>query len=250
MPTRAELQRVRDLHDRKGRMAQGRFLVQGPKLVEELLRSGMHVEAIYATDEVAKKTGRPDVVVLPQHELDRIGTLESGNTLVAVVRLPEPPPFRTPTGGEVALALDGVTDPGNLGTVIRVADWFGIQQVWCGAGCTDPYGPKAVQASMGSICRVHAGQVELPQAVRDCAKAGIHVFLAEMEGEPLYSATLTRPALVVLGSESHGISAEVRAAGGTALTIPRMGRAESLNVAMAASCICAEFARRTWGAQA
>ena len=244
LSTKAELKRVRSLHQRKYRESEGCFLVQGAKLVGELLGSGWEAEAIYATQEAAERSGLRRAVVLSAHEMERLGTLESGNELLGVVRMPDRALPVAPGAGELVLVLDGVADPGNLGTILRVADWFGLRQVLCSTGSVDVYNPKCVQASMGAIFRVAVGYDELAPRLDAWRSAGTHLYLASMEGRPVFELSLQRPAALVLGSESHGISPAVRALGGELLSVPRLGGAESLNVAMAASALCMEFTRQ------
>lgn len=244
MSTQAELKRLRALHQRRGREEQGRYLVQGPKLVHELLASGTPVEALYATEEAARQLGHPAVVVLPAHELERLGTLESGNTLVAVVPAPAPAPLHAPVVDELVLVLDGISDPGNLGTLLRLADWFGVRRVISSTASVDALNPKCVQATMGSLFRVQVARCELVPLLQQWQQGGTALYLASMEGAPVFGLQLRRPAALVLGSESHGISAGVRAVPAQAIAIPRFGAGESLNVATAASALCMEFARQ------
>ncbi|MCU0320724.1 MAG: hypothetical protein MUE88_11725 [Flavobacteriales bacterium] len=154
MTTQAERKRLRELHHRKGREEQGRFLVQGPKLVEELLASGTEVEALYATEEAARHLRHPALQVLPAHELERIGTLESGNTLVAVVPAPAPASLSAPAVGELVLVLDGISDPGNLGTLLRLADWFGVTRVIAAAHAMAAGRHRALPRQHGRVFRV------------------------------------------------------------------------------------------------
>jgi RNA methyltransferase, TrmH family len=244
MTTQADLKRIRALQQKKGRDEQGLFLVQGPKLVAELQRSHWPVEAIYATAHAAEEHGIPEATVLPDHELERLGTLESGNVLVAVVRQASDAPLHVPVRNELVLALDGITDPGNLGTVLRIADWFGIDRVICTPRSVERFNPKCVQATMGALFRVQVAYAELPSLLAEWQAAGTVLYLASMEGSDVFTTDLHRPAVLVLGSESHGISDEVRSLDATLIGIPRLGAGESLNVASAASALCMEFARQ------
>jgi TrmH family RNA methyltransferase len=245
--TQAELKRLRALHQRRGRDEQGRYLVQGAKLVGELLASGTEVEALYATEEAARHLRHPALQILPAHELERIGTLESGNTLVAVVPAPEAAPLFSPSGNELVLVLDGISDPGNLGTLLRMADWFGVRRVITSSSSVDALNPKCVQATMGSIFRVQVARCDLVPLLTQWQQAGTALYLASMEGASVFDLALRRPASLVLGSESHGISAEVRQLHAQAIAIPRFGAGESLNVATAAAALCMEFARQGRG---
>jgi len=251
MISQAELKRVRALHQKKYRTETRRFLVQGRKVVKELLGSSLQTETIFATEEAATFIGpaarRRGVAlqVLPAHDLERLGTLEKGNELVAVVVEPDAPAFRAPAAGELILALDDIHDPRNMGGLLRIADWFGVTRLMCSPDCIEIYNPKVVASSMGSIFRVEVRYAPLADELSACAAAGARLFLADMNGRPVYEAQLARPAVLVLGSESHGLSEALRAMEAQVLSIPRIGRAESLNVAMAAAALCTEFARQT-----
>ncbi|MBP7515288.1 MAG: RNA methyltransferase [Flavobacteriales bacterium] len=235
---------LRELHRKKAREEQGLFLVQGPKLVRELLASRFIVDSIHATDEAARRMGLSHAIIHPAHDLDRMGTLEAGNEVIAVTRIPRPEAPRPPEGRALTLALDGINDPGNLGTLLRIADWFGADQVWCSPDCVEVYNPKSVQASMGSVFRIPVRYGHLPSAILDAVGTNVRVYKAEASGENVFLAPLERPAVLVLGSESHGLSDAVKNGPGRSIAVPRHGAAESLNVAAAASALCMEFARR------
>lgn len=253
MIAQADLKRVRALQQKKHRAEEGRFLVQGRKVVAELLGSTVRTEALYATTDAAAwvrdLADRHAVPVfeLPAHQVDRLGTFETGNELVAVAVTPDAPPFRAPGEGELVLALDDIHDPRNLGGLLRIADWFGIGRVLCSPDCMEAWNPKVVQSSMGSAFRVEVRTAPLVDELAACAAAGARLYLADMDGTPVHDAGLARPAVLVLGSESHGLSPALRALAAEVISIPRVGRAESLNVAMAASALCAEFARQAPG---
>ncbi len=238
------LKQVRALHQKKERAEQGLFLVQGRKVVQELLASGHRVEQVFATEEAARAMALRDVITLPAHDLERMGTFEQGNEVVAVVHTPRGLRPRMPKEGELVLALDGITDPGNLGTLLRIADWFGVRQVWCSADSVEAYNPKCVQASMGSLFRVDVVHEPLAGLVVDAVGAGTSVYKAEASGVNVFDVALQRPAVLVLGSESHGISDPVRNGPGLSIAVPRGGMAESLNVAAAGAALCMEFFRR------
>lgn len=251
MISQADLKRVRALQQKKPRAEASRFLVQGRKVVAELLASTFEIEAIYATDDgaafvadAAKKRKTP-VHVLPGHEMDRLGTFEKGNELVAVAVSPDQAKFKLPGPGELMFALDGVHDPRNMGGLLRIADWFGVKRVMCSQDCIEIYNPKVVQSTMGSLFRVQVRYAVLAAELSQCAAAGVALYLADMDGASVFETKLARPAVLVLGSESHGLSDVLRALSATVVSIPRYGRAESLNVAMAASALCTEFARQT-----
>lgn len=235
---------VRDLHQKKNREAQRLFLVQGPKLLGELLASDWHIRAIHVVEGLEERFPRELVTVWPQHELDRMGTLESGNQVIAVVEMKVETRDAPLDSDEMVLALDGVSDPGNLGTLLRIADWFGIRRVLCSDDCVDEYNPKAVQASMGSLFRVPVIRGDLVSGLDLIRASGASLYLASMEGRDVLGVELKRPSVLIMGSESHGPSKAVRGLGAEVIAIPRAGAAESLNVAMATSAFCMEFLRQ------
>lgn len=238
------LKRVRSLHQKKYRDEQGLFLVQGRKLVHELMRSPFEVVAMHATAEAAHDLGLKEAFIHPGHQLEKVGTLESGNEVVAVVRKPKALSMAVPAIKGLVLALDGINDPGNLGTVLRIADRFGAEAVWCSEGSVDVFNPKCVGASMGSIFRIPVAYGPLPDALARMHAAGVHIYKAEGSGKDVFDVELEHPSLLVLGSESHGLSEAVLSGPGLSIAIPNWGGAESLNVAMAAAALCMEFARR------
>ena len=164
--------------------------------------------------------------------------------MLALVELPERGVL--PSAGGLCLALDSVRDPGNLGTIVRIADWFGVRKVYCSPDCADLYAPKVVQATMGSIFRVEVYYTGIAALCRSFRNAGLHVFGTLLEGEDIYDSGLPQEGLVVMGNESRGISPEVRAELDRGLYIPSFGSggAESLNVAAAAAVTLSEFRRR------
>jgi TrmH family RNA methyltransferase len=251
MISQAELKRVRALQQKKYRAESKRFLVQGRKVVLELLTSSLRTETIFATEaaaawiRAAAEERQVPVHVLPEHQLEKLGTFETGNELVAVAVAPDPPAFAAPGAGELMLALDDVHDPRNMGGLLRIADWFGISRVICSPDCMEIYNPKVVQSSMGSLFRVQVRYAPLAEELSQCDAAGVRLFLADMDGTPVFQAELSCPAVLVLGSESHGLSEAMRLMKAAVISIPRIGKAESLNVAMAAAALCTEFARQT-----
>ena len=250
MISQAELKRLRALQQKKFRAESGRYLVQGKKVVADLLQSTHRVETILATEESAawvKPMAAPrkvPVQILAGHELDKIGTFEKGNELIAITHVPEPPTFRAPAAGELMFALDGIRDPRNLGSLVRIADWFGVKTLLCSNDCMEIWNPKCVQSTMGSLFRTELRYVDLKSELTQCAAAGAHIYIADLDGTPVFDAKLQRPAILVMGSESHGLSEAVQSLKATVISIPKFGGADSLNVAMAAAAISTEFARQ------
>ena len=241
------MKRVRALHQRKFREAEGLFLVQGRKMVRELLTSALEVLEVHATEDAARELGLTDALIAPAHDLERMGTFTHGNELVAVVRKPTLPSLILPGADRFVLAVDDVSDPGNLGTLLRIADWFGAEQLWCSLESVEVWNPKCVQASMGSLFRVAVVPADLPSALSQAAEEHVHVYKAEASGADVFTVQLARPAVLVMGSESHGLSKGVLDAPGSSISIPSFGGAESLNVSAAAAALCMEFVRQGRG---
>ena len=230
--TQAEIKQIRSLSEKKFRDATGLFVVEGEKLVREALDSGFKVVRVLRREEIGDAA------------MARISQLSSPSPVLAVVARPEPA-VDGPVGG-LCLALDGIRDPGNLGTILRIADWFGVETVYLSADCVEPFNPKVIQASMGSIFRVHFETVDLPALARRFREAGMPVYGTFLDGKDLYREALRPEGLVVMGNEANGIRPSVAAEVDARLTIPAFGKsgAESLNVAAATAVTLSEIRRR------
>lgn len=249
--TQADIKRLRSLSQKKYREEHERFLVQGRKVVVELLSSDWKVECILASEDAAAfisehaRRRKVPVQVMPTTELDRIGTFERGNELIAIAHTPKAPAFRAPAAGELMLALDGVRDPRNMGSLLRIADWFGVKRILCGHDCMELFNPKAVQSTMGSLFRVEVRRgLNLADELREAQKLGTKLYIADADGRSVFGEPMTLPGILVLGSESHGYSDALQNSGAEIISIPRIGKAESLNVAMAATAFCMELTRQ------
>jgi TrmH family RNA methyltransferase len=243
MGTREELKRLRELHHRKGRAEQGRFLVQGPKLVMEAAGSGWPIEAVHVCEAARDRWASLSPTVWPQHVMDRIGTLESGNEVVAVLRLPPTPPLHAPATQELVLALDGIADPGNLGTMIRTALAAGATAV-AACGGADPFHPKAVRAAAGAGFRLPILRDRADALRARLGAHGVRIMVADPRAAVDYGAApLDPPVAVVVGNEARGPS-PAWADAGLAVRIPHYGPVESLNAAAAAAVLLYEVARR------
>lgn len=174
-------------------------------------------------------------------ELDKISTLQTPQGFLALVYIPKNKELDLKAlKNQFTLVLDGVQDPGNMGTIIRTADWFGFKNIICSADCVEVFNPKTVQATMGSLARVNIYEADLPALLE---KNTIPVFGALLDGESIYKTQWGTEGLVILGNEGKGISAEVIKKINKPVTIPRIGEAESLNVAVSAAIFCAELVR-------
>ena len=223
--TKAEIQLVRALADKRGRTEHGLFVAEGEKLVSELRASRLRIRKIFALEGVFEG---PEVETVSPHDMERLSLLKTANN---------------------SLALDEVQNPGNLGTIVRLADWFGITDIVCSENSADCFNPKVVQATMGAILRVRVHYTNLPQFLSEAAKRGTEIYGTFLEGENLYDTPLTPTGIIVMGNEGRGVTEATARTVTRKLFIPpypadRRG-SESLNVAMATGVVCAEFRRRT-----
>lgn len=242
-----EIKRVRSLSDKKFRDRYGLFCVEGEKMVDEALRSGFDVETVYRKDEIGEE------------QMGRISSLSSPSPVLAVVRKPQDINLSSDAvlSGALGqsglyLALDSIRDPGNLGTILRVADWFGIDAVFAAPDTVDVFNPKVVQATMGAIFRVKFHYAEIPALCRAAVSAGGNVYGTFLDGSDMYEKQLNpgkdSPSVIVIGNESNGISNEVAGLVSDKLYIPPYPKndtgSESLNAAVATAITVAEFRRR------
>lgn len=234
--THAQIKMIRSLKDKKFRDEYGLFVVEGEKLVREALDSSYEVESVYRMEEIGENV------------MSRISLCATPSPVLALVRIPADRSSCGKCGisGGLCLALDSVRDPGNMGTILRVADWFGVETVYLSPDCTDIFAPKVVQATMGSIFRVRTEVADIPELCRAFRSQGRPVYGALLDGEDIYASNLEERALVVMGNESNGISGAVRNEISRGLRIPSFGKsgAESLNVAVATAVTLSEFRRR------
>ncbi len=240
MLSKNEIKEIRALGQKKFRDERGLFVVEGEKLVEEALRSGFEIVGLYRTEDIGAES------------MSRISQLTHPSPALAVIRQPAPA-MAAPTlsPDELVLALDGIRDPGNLGTILRIADWFGIRQVLASEDTVEVFNPKVVQATMGAIFRVRVHYCRLARVLECPAGPGmteVPVYGTFLEGDNIYEADLTRGGVLLMGSEANGISPEVAATVTRKLFIPPFPpgahTSESLNVAVATAIACSEFRRR------
>ena len=257
MISKNQIKFIRQLELKKYRKREGVFVAEGPKVVGDLLRRYQPV-AVYATEEwgqgdrslILNGIKRPvPLTPVTDDELRRISFLQHPQQVLALFRLPdisaEAISPSSPLTSHLSLALDGVQDPGNLGTIIRIADWFGIDDIVCSEDTADAWNPKVVQATMGSIARVNISYTNLP-ALLDRLPAETPVYGTLLDGDNIYSQPLSARGIIVMGNEGNGLSAEVRRRVTHRLLIPSFREgdgAESLNVAVATAIVCSEFRR-------
>ena len=245
MITKAEIQLVRSLSDKRNREEQGLFVAEGEKLISEIRSSKLRIRRIYALEGLFR--GEEVEVVTPK-ELERMTQLKTANNSLALVEIPHHQLRIDDLKGRLSLALDQVQNPGNLGTIIRLADWFGIEHILCSKDSADCFNPKVVQATMGAILRVKVHYVDLPAQLREARQAALPIYGTFLEGENIYKSELKGEGILVMGNEGRGISKECAEAVTHKLLIPPypadQRTSESLNVAMATGIVCSEFRRR------
>lgn len=253
MLSKNQLKLVNSLRLPKFRLEHGLFIAEGVKLVDEALKSNFEIHQIFATTEwisfghLPKNRYQVDVVEITQAELEKISALTTANQVLALVKLPAGIPIPE-AGGEWTLLLDQIRDPGNLGTIIRTADWFGIDRIIAAENSVDLWNPKVIQASMGSVFRMPVHYTDIQKYLSLNAQL-VQIFGTMLEGEDISDVKLGTEGIVVIGNESHGISDPVKPFITRRITIPAatvgsQGRAESLNASIAGAIICYEIRRQ------
>jgi len=229
---------ITSLRQKKYRQKHKMFVVEGIKVVQEFLQSSFELHLLFSVD--TSYEDQANVIPISDDELKKISHLVTPNKVLAVFKIPEIQELKT---SGLILALDAINDPGNLGTIIRLCDWFGVTQIVCSNDTVDCYNSKVVQASMGSLIRVPIQYVDLNLFLKE---TDLPVFIADMEGGNVYKTTLPEKGILVMGNEANGISNEIRNMSNHTLTIPRFGeiqKTESLNVATATAILLSEFRR-------
>lgn len=236
---------VNSLKQKKYRYEEGRFIAEGEKLAEDLLRSHLRADKIIATTDWLE-THQPlwddkksTVIEVSAIEMKKISGLVQPSSVMLILEMDATAIDEEKVKTGLNLVLEGVQDPGNMGTIIRIADWFGIASIFCSEDCVDVYNPKVVQASMGSVGRVPA--MELPLNELFVSYPSLPAYAMQLEGESIFESNLKPDAFIVIGNEARGISASLTPYIHKRLTIPKFGQAESLNAAVAAGITCAIF---------
>ena len=240
MVGKSQIKLIKSLRQKKYRDLNSMFVAEGRKCVGELLNSSLECVGIYTDASEDHKDISDEISVVTSQQMKQMSGLKSPAGLLGVFRIPQPSPV---SRVGVTLALDDVRDPGNLGTIIRLSDWFGIQQIVCSESTVDCYNQKVVQATMGSLTRVNMIYTDLEDYLRSDARP---VLIADMDGESIYSTQWPEELIVVMGNEANGISPEIRKEASGVISIPQFGaqqETESLNVATATAVILSEFRR-------
>ncbi|SCY26224.1 RNA methyltransferase, TrmH family [Nonlabens sp. Hel1_33_55] len=241
MITKNKIKQIKSLTRKKNREEMQSFVVEGYKSIRELKNAGLSVEEIYVTKEANKLHDlNPEIISIA--EMKSISNLKTPPGYLAIVKMLKTQEI--PERGLI-LALDNIQDPGNLGTIVRLADWFNVEHIVCNSNTVDLYNPKCIQATMGSIARVQLHYVELETFLKDTQ---LPIFVTAMSEQSIYEKKMPTDGILVMGSESHGISTEIMQLG-TKISIPQYSsdgiKTESLNVATATGIVLAEWRRFT-----
>jgi len=242
MVSKNQIKLISGLHQKKQRSTHQLFFAEGVKVIQELLQSNFELEHLYTTQNDFETVESSKRTLINEQELKKISALTTPNSCLAVFKIPVENKI-IETG--LILALDNIRDPGNLGTILRLCDWFGIKQIICSKETVDIYNPKVVQATMGSIARVNVNYVDLETFL---SQTELPVFGTFMNGDNIYQSALPQNGIIIMGNEANGISTEIEKMVKIRLTIPRFGelqKTESLNVATATGIILSEFKRNS-----
>lgn len=241
MLSKSQISFINSLHQKKQRKEQGLFLVEGLKSIMEFVDSDYQFDSIYYSPAILPKlikiSGNIKLIEVKPEELAKISALTTPQDVLALLRIPEEQYIESKSlKGKYTLVLDGVQDPGNMGTIIRTADWFGIEHIVCSNDTVEVYNPKVVQASMGSLARTKVYYTDL---VSFLSESNLPAYAATLGGKSIFDTKFKPEGLIILGNEGNGIRNEVLEKVKNHITIPRFGLTESLNVAVSAGIFCA-----------
>jgi TrmH family RNA methyltransferase len=244
---------LRSLSLKKNRNIEGSYIAEGTKLVNDLLDASQKIKEVFCTEKMAlaferRGLDKSSIHIAEPAEIKKASNLKTATEVIAVVEISSKEVKPAELFNDLSIALDGIQDPGNLGTIIRIADWFGIKNIICSNDTVDLYNPKTVQATMGAIARVNVHYTSLPDFLKSALKHNIPVYGTFMSGKNLFKEEFETSGIIVMGNEGKGLSDEVTGVVTDKIHIPSFPlgsiTSESLNVAMATSIICAEFRRR------
>ncbi len=242
MVSKNQIKLITSLQQKKFRQTHKLFIAEGAKVIQELLQSNFVLEHLFVTETIFETIGASKKTPISDTDLRKISCLSTPNNCLALFEIPDQKP-RDDKG--LVVALDDIRDPGNLGTIIRLCDWFGIEQIVCSEQTVDVYNPKVVQATMGSISRVAVSYMDLEKYLK---RANIPIFGTFMDGKNVYKENLPQEGILILGNEANGISEKLEKLVTNKLAIPRFGnlqQTESLNVATATAIFLSEFKRNS-----
>ncbi|KQX08981.1 RNA methyltransferase [Flavobacterium sp. Root420] len=242
MVSKNQIKLITGLHQKKQRFANQLFFAEGVKVIQELLQSNFELEHLYTTLNDFETVQSSKRTLVNEQELKKISALATPNSCLAVFKIPAENKI---IESGLIIALDDIRDPGNLGTILRLCDWFGIKQIICSKETVDIYNPKVVQATMGSIARVNVNYIDLKTFI---TQTKLPIFGTFMDGDNIYQLGLPQNGIIIMGNEANGISAEIEKIVTSRISIPRFGelqKTESLNVATATAIILSEFKRNS-----
>lgn len=256
MLTKEEIQRLRSMREKKHREALGLFVIEGEKVVAELLAAQFPFEEVYVTPKWAKVVAalraavaasggagaKPVFKDISEEDMERVSHFPAPSGVLAVGRIVRQPLADGDLNRGLTLALDGVQDAGNVGTLLRIADWFGLDRVVLSPDCADLFNQKVINASMGSFVRMRVHTADLAAALEGVK---VPVLGCDLAGDSVHGLPSLKKAVIVIGSEGRGLSAPVKERVTRFVTIPKLGQAESLNAAVAAAIVCDNLRRKS-----
>lgn len=253
MLSSANIKLINSLRLKKYRERNKLFVIEGDKFIKEVLESGRHVKLLLARNEWLNKTYKEllspvdEIITVNERELAKVSQLKTPQNTLALISIEKHTVDKEFISRSLSIALENIQDPGNLGTIIRIAAWFGIENILCSKGTVDLYNPKTIQASMGALLHVNVTYTNLVDIIPDLVKAGTPVYAASLEGEPVQDIEKKTYGVLLFGNESKGISGDLMHYASHKIVIPPYKKVlpgiESLNVAVSAAIICNEFRR-------
>ena len=238
--SKSQLKLITSLSQKKYRQKHQLFIAEGIKVVQEMVNAAFSVERIFCTDDFSITISEDKITRISDADLKKISNLKTPNKVLGLFKIPDEDSIKNEG---LILALDTLNDPGNLGTIIRLCDWFGITQLICSKETVDCYNQKVVQASMGSLTRVSIRYIDLEEYLQE---TNLPTFIADMDGENVYKINLPKEGILILGNEANGLSENIKTLVKNKISIPRFGeiqQTESLNVATATAILLSEFRR-------
>jgi TrmH family RNA methyltransferase len=238
--SKSQLKIITSLSQKKYRQKHQLFIAEGLKVVNELLNSSFKIDTLFATDDFQTDISLDKIIRISDKDLQKISTLKSPNKVLGLFVIPDEKPLQK---NGLTIVLDTINDPGNLGTIIRLCDWFGVSQLLCSAETVDCYNQKVVQASMGSLTRISIKYIDIEVYLKE---TNLPTFIADMDGENVYKTALPKEAILIMGNEANGVSDKIKTLIKNKISIPRFGEnqeTESLNVATASAILLSEFKR-------
>jgi len=238
--SKSQLKIITSLSQKKYRQKHQLFIAEGLKVVNELLNSSFKVDTLFATDDFQTDISLDKVIRISDKDLQKISNLKAPNKVLGLFVIPDEKPLQK---NGLTIVLDTINDPGNLGTIIRLCDWFGVSQLLCSVETVDCYNQKVVQASMGSLTRISIKYIDIEIYLKE---TNLPTFIADMDGENVYKSALPKEAILIMGNEANGVSDKIKTLIKNKISIPRFGEnqeTESLNVATATAILLSEFKR-------